>query len=126
MLGGGMRVRMDRGACLVALGDIGRLAEDHRRARKLAELLAGIEGIKVKNDVRTNTSIVETEETGPERARLIEALRAEEAFVQHRQGRPHGRASLDRRRRNRRGRRSHSASGRRRRLARRRRAGEPY
>ncbi|HEX2510471.1 MAG TPA: GntG family PLP-dependent aldolase [Microvirga sp.] len=78
MLGGGMRQSGWIAAPgLVALGDIGRLAEDHRRARKLAELLAGIEGIKVKNDVRTNIVIVETEEPVPSARCLIEALRGQ-------------------------------------------------
>ena len=78
MLGGGMRQSGWIAAPgLVALSDVGRLAEDHRRARTLAELLAGVEGITIKNDVRTNIVIVETEDPVPSARSLIEALRAE-------------------------------------------------
>lgn len=67
MLGGGMRqgAGILAAAGLVALGLAGRLTEDHANARRLAEGLAKIPGLKVNLDkVQTNIVVADISGTG--------------------------------------------------------------
>ncbi len=77
MLGGGMRQAGWLAAPgLVALDNIGRLAEDHARAQRLAVGLMGIDGLRVDAQrVRTNIVIVELQSPDGDAATLISALR---------------------------------------------------
>lgn len=76
MLGGAMRQGgIMAAACLYALDhNVGRLAEDHRRARDLACGLAGISGIEIPNPVETNIVIINTAGTGRSAAELVARL----------------------------------------------------
>jgi threonine aldolase len=77
LFGGGMRqVGILAAAGLIALDTmIPRLEEDHRRARRLAEALAELPGLRVDLEtVQTNLVYVETEREAP---RLVEELAAE-------------------------------------------------
>jgi threonine aldolase len=79
-LGGGMRqAGILAAAGLVALEEnLGRLVEDHARARRLAERLAAISGLKVDvKRVETNILMVEVARQGWNAPRLADALRAE-------------------------------------------------
>jgi len=66
MLGGGMRqAGMIAAAGVYALKhNVGRLLDDHRRARVLAEAIAGIPGLKVDlATVQTNIIVIDVSET---------------------------------------------------------------
>lgn len=68
MLGGGMRqVGVLAAACLVALDStVDRLAEDHARARRLAEAIAALPGFTVNlSTVQTNMVYVQTAHPAP-------------------------------------------------------------
>lgn len=87
-LGGGMRQSGLLAACgIVALERmVDRLAEDHARARRLAEALAGVEGLLCDPDkVATNIVIVDTVAPGERWIALLESkgVRAI-AFAEHR------------------------------------------
>ncbi len=74
LFGGGMRqVGVLAAACLVALDTmIDRLAEDHRRARRLAEAIAEMRGFRVDLEtVQTNMVYVETVAPAPEVERRL-------------------------------------------------------
>ncbi|MFQ3611041.1 MAG: GntG family PLP-dependent aldolase [Fimbriimonadales bacterium] len=74
LLGGGMRqVGVLAAPCLVALDTmIERLAEDHARARRLAEAIAELPGFAVNLDtVQTNMVYVHTERPAPEVERAL-------------------------------------------------------
>jgi threonine aldolase len=76
LLGGGMRqVGVLAAACLVALDTmIDRLAEDHARARRLAEALAALPGFGVNlQTVQTNMVYVHTERPAVEVERALAA-----------------------------------------------------
>ncbi len=79
-LGGGMRqAGVLAAAGLVALENVDRLADDHRRARGLADGLAGIPGILIEPE-RTRTNIVHFRldpATNISRERFIERLQDE-------------------------------------------------
>ena len=80
MLGGGMRqAGVLAAAGLIALEKMpARLAEDHRNARLLAELLDGVRGLDLDPTlVRTNILVVGIEGTGMESAALTARLAAE-------------------------------------------------
>jgi threonine aldolase len=80
MLGGGMRqAGVLAAAGLIALEKMpARLAEDHRNARLLAELLDGVRGLDLAPTlVRTNILVVGIEGTGMESAALAARLAAE-------------------------------------------------
>jgi threonine aldolase len=67
LLGGGMRqVGVIAAAGLYALEhNVKRLAEDHRRARRLAEAVSGIEGISIDRDtVQTNIVVIDLADSG--------------------------------------------------------------
>jgi threonine aldolase len=79
VLGGGMRqAGVLAAAGIVALNDmVDRLAEDHANARRLAEGLAAIEGLKVDVEkVRTNIVYIDITRPGLEAARLVQQLEA--------------------------------------------------
>lgn len=83
LLGGGMRqVGVLAAAGLVALTTmVERLAEDHARARELAEGLADLPGLRV-DPTRVQTNIVIVETTGPVTAEaLCERLRTQGIWV---------------------------------------------
>lgn len=74
LLGGGMRqVGVLAAPCLVALDTmIDRLAEDHQRARRLAEAIAELPGFSVNlHTVQTNMVYVHTERPAPEVERAL-------------------------------------------------------
>ncbi len=74
LLGGGMRqVGVLAAPCLVALDTmIDRLAEDHARARRLAEAIAELPGFSVNLEtVQTNMVYVHTERPAPEVERAL-------------------------------------------------------
>jgi threonine aldolase len=79
LLGGGMR----QAGILAAAGlyalehNIGRMAEDHRRARRLAERLARLPGLRVDLDtVQTNKVYADTRGSGVSAADLVRHLAA--------------------------------------------------
>jgi len=77
--GGGMRqAGILAAAGLVALEQmVGRLGEDHARARFLAERLAGVPGLRTRPEqVETNILMVEVERPGWDAPKLSEGLRA--------------------------------------------------
>jgi threonine aldolase len=79
MLGGSMRqAGVLAAAGIVALRTgIDRLAEDHLRARQLAEGLAGIHGLRVDPQaVETNMVMIDTQESGLRADQLVAALKA--------------------------------------------------
>lgn len=84
LLGGGMRqVGVLAAAGIIALEKMpGRLAEDHRNARFLAEKLSEIPSLDVRPEkVRTNIVIVGTSRTGLDSARLAEVFQREGLLV---------------------------------------------
>ncbi|MCF8052140.1 MAG: low-specificity L-threonine aldolase [Desulfobacterales bacterium] len=79
LLGGGMRqAGILAAAGLVALTRmVDRLEEDHQNAKRLAEGLAGIEGLAVSLErVRTNLVFIDTRETGMTAPELVDRLKA--------------------------------------------------
>ncbi|HHV93390.1 MAG TPA: low-specificity L-threonine aldolase [Firmicutes bacterium] len=80
LLGGGMRqVGVIAAAGIVALEEmIDRLAEDHQRARRLADGLAQVPGVKVgQTNYRTNILLIDVEGTGlsaPEFSRRLKKV----------------------------------------------------
>jgi len=79
MFGGGIRQGgVLAAACLYALDHhVDRLADDHRRARRLAELVATAPGVTVDpKAVDTNIVFFELAEAGPGAAALVESLKA--------------------------------------------------
>lgn len=76
-LGGGMRqAGMIAAPALVALDNVDRLADDHENARRLADGLAGIDGLE-PNDPETNIVLVDVSKTGVTAARFCELLESE-------------------------------------------------
>jgi threonine aldolase len=78
MLGGGIRQGgVLAAACLYALDhNIDRLADDHRRARRLAEIVAGAPGVTVDPlAIDTNIVFFELAEDGPTAAALAAGLK---------------------------------------------------
>ena len=78
MLGGGMRqVGILAAAGLYALDHhVERLAEDHRKARELAESVATLPGVRLEPElVQTNIVIFDLESPAPEAASLLSACR---------------------------------------------------
>jgi threonine aldolase len=78
MLGGGIRQGgVLAAACLYALDHhVARLADDHRRARRLAELVAGAPGVDVDPaTVDTNIVFFELSPDGPTAAALVAGLK---------------------------------------------------
>jgi threonine aldolase len=79
VLGGGMRqAGVLAAAGIVALNDmVDRLAEDHANARRLAEGLAAIDGLKVDLEkVRTDIVYIDITRRGLDAARLVQQLGA--------------------------------------------------
>jgi len=79
-LGGGMRQAGVLGAAgLICLEHmIGRLPEDHARARRLAERLGAVSGLRTRPEqVETNILMVEVARAGWDAPRLVEALKRE-------------------------------------------------
>jgi len=79
-LGGGMRqVGVIAAAAIVALEDqVERLADDHALARRLAERLAAIPGVKVDPDrVQTNIVVFESAPGGPAAQAIVERWKGE-------------------------------------------------
>lgn len=77
MLGGGLRqVGIIAGPGIVALEEnIDRLAEDHDNAKRLANGLANMNGLRVENKVETNIIIVNVKDTGHTPESFVEALK---------------------------------------------------
>lgn len=83
-LGGGMR----QAGILAAAGiyalehHVDRLAEDHRNARRLAEGIAGLPGLRVDpGAVETNIVLIDIEEGGPTADQLLETLSGENVHL---------------------------------------------
>lgn len=77
MLGGGMRQSgYLAAACLYALGhNIERMAEDHRRARRLAEVLSEVPGIEVDLDsAQTNIVVFDIADSGIDPMTAVQEL----------------------------------------------------
>jgi threonine aldolase len=71
-LGGGMRQAGHLAAAgLVALDGVGRLAEDHANARRLARGIADLPGCRVLGPVETNMVMVDVSETGKDAPSFI-------------------------------------------------------
>jgi threonine aldolase len=80
MFGGGMRqAGVLAGAGLYALENhIERMADDHRRARALAEAIGAIEGIEVSlESVKTNMVYIDVSGTGHDAAAVVDKLNAQ-------------------------------------------------
>ena len=80
VLGGGMRQAgiIAAGGLYALRHNVARLADDHRRARRLAEALAALPGLDVDLDtVQTNMVFAGTRGTGVPAAELVERLAAE-------------------------------------------------
>jgi threonine aldolase len=79
VLGGGMRQAgiIAAGGLYALRHNVARLADDHRRARRLAEALAGVPGLDVDlATVQTNMVFAGTRGTGVPAAELVERLAA--------------------------------------------------
>ena len=80
VLGGGMRQAgvIAAGGLYALRHNVARLADDHRRARRLAEALAALPGLDVDlGSVQTNMVFAGTRGTGVPAAELVERLAAE-------------------------------------------------
>ena len=80
VLGGGMRQAgiIAAGGLYALRHNVARLADDHRRARRLAEALAELPGLDVDlGSVQTNMVFAGTRGTGVPAAELVERLAAE-------------------------------------------------
>jgi threonine aldolase len=80
VLGGGMRQAgiIAAGGLYALRHNVARLADDHRRARRLAEALTALPGLDVDLDtVQTNMVFAGTRGTGVPAAELVERLAAE-------------------------------------------------
>ena len=80
VLGGGMRQAgiIAAGGLYALRNNVARLADDHRRARRLAEALAALPGLEVDlGSVQTNMVFAGTRGTGVPAADLVERLAAE-------------------------------------------------
>ena len=80
VLGGGMRQAgvIAAGGLYALRHNVARLADDHRRARRLAEALAALPGLEVDlGSVQTNMVFAGTRGTGVPAAQLVERLAAE-------------------------------------------------
>jgi threonine aldolase len=83
-LGGGMRqAGVLAAAGRVAMGEmVERLAEDHARARRLAEAMAGVRGVDLDlSRVQTNIVVFQLTGANPPYARLTEHLREDGVWV---------------------------------------------
>ncbi|MBT6179332.1 MAG: low-specificity L-threonine aldolase [Deltaproteobacteria bacterium] len=84
MFGGGMRqAGVLAAAGLYALENhIERMADDHRRARALAEAIGAIEGIEVSlESVKTNMVYIDISGTGHDAATVVDKLNAQEVAL---------------------------------------------
>ena len=80
VLGGGMRQAgiIAAGGLYALRNNVARLADDHRRARRLAEALAALPGLDVDlGSVQTNMVFAGTRGTGVPAAELVERLAAQ-------------------------------------------------
>jgi threonine aldolase len=80
VLGGGMRQAgvIAAGGLYALRQNVARLADDHRRARRLAEALAALPGLEVDlGSAQTNMVFAGTRGTGVPAAELVERLAAE-------------------------------------------------
>jgi threonine aldolase len=80
VLGGGMRQAgvIAAGGLYALRHNIARLADDHRRARRLAEALAALPGLDIDlGSVQTNMVFARTRGTGVPAAELVGRLAAE-------------------------------------------------